>query len=102
MEKNKNEFGYIGFYVDDSDGVFDNSEVIWSNNIEDLPNEYETGIYALTAEGAEVFNDWHDSVSIGYDLCFGKLKGIANEIGGTHASLWEYLSSDEALAKRIL
>lgn len=102
MEKNKNEFGYIGFYVDDSDDVFDNSEVMWSDNIEDLPNEYETGIYALTADGAEVFNDWFDSVSMGCDLCSGKLKGIANEIGGTHTRLWEYLSNNEALAQRIL
>lgn len=102
MEKNKNEFGYIGFYVDVEDGVFDNSEVIWSDNIEDLPNEYETGIYELTEEGAEIFNEWLECVSVGYDLGFGRLKGIAHEIGGTHARLWEYLISDETLAKRIL
>ena len=37
---------YIGFYVDETDGVFDRSEVIVSENIDDIPDL--CGIYELT------------------------------------------------------
>ena len=90
---------YIGFYVDETDGVFDRSEVIVSENIDDIPDL--CGIYELTEEGLEIYEEWCEDVSDGYDLCYGRMKGLADEIGGRQRDIWYYLISRKSLTKSI-
>lgn len=90
---------YIGFYVDETDGVFDRSEVIVSENIDDIPDL--CGIYELTEEGLEIYEEWCEDVSVEYDLCYGRMKGLADEIGGTQKDIWYYLVSRKSLTKSI-
>lgn len=90
---------YIGFYVDETDGVFDNSKVIVSENIDDIPDL--CGIYELTEEGLEIYEEWCEDVSVGYDLGYGRMKGLADEIGGTQRDIWYYLVSRKSLTKSI-
>ena len=90
---------YIGFYLDDTDGVFDRSEVIVSENIDEIPDL--CGIYELTEEGLEIYEEWCEDVSDGYDLCYGRMKGLADEIGGRQRDIWYYLVSRKSLTKSI-
>lgn len=90
---------YIGFCLDDTDGVFDRSEVIVSENIDEIPDL--CGVYELTKEGLEIYEEWCEDVSVGYDLCYGRMQGLANEIGGTQRDIWNYLISNESLTKVI-
>ena len=89
---------YIGFYVDET-GVFDRSEVIVSENIDEIPDL--CGIYELTEEGLEIYEEWCEDVSDGYDLCYGRMKGLADEIGGRQRDIWYYLISRKSLTKSI-
>ena len=90
---------YIGFYLDDTDDIFDRSEVIVSENIDEIPDL--CGIYELTEEGLEIYKEWCEDVSVGYDLCYGRMKGLADEIGGTQRDIWYYLVSRKSLTKSI-
>lgn len=93
-------YGLIGWYIDDSDGVYDRSEVVYGESVDDVP-DYGYGIYALTREGKEDYEQWKEDASAGYDLCFGKMKGLANTIGGSEWDIWEYLTSDKSLSRKI-
>ena len=90
---------YIGFYLDDTDGVFDRSEVIVSENIDEVPDL--CGIYELTKEGLEIYEEWCDDASVGYNLGTGRMYGLADEIGGTQRDIWYYLISRKSLTKAI-
>ena len=93
-------YGVIGWSQDESDGVFDSSEVVLGDSIDDVPN-YPYGIYALTREGREIYEEWREDASCGYDLCYGRMKGLAAKIGGTEWDIWNYLTNDKSLSKQI-
>lgn len=93
-------YGLIGWYNDDSDGVFDRSEVIYSDSIDDIPDDGD-GIYALTREGKDIYEEWREDASAGYDLCYGRMKGLAQRIGGSERDIWRYLTSNTSLSKKI-
>ena len=93
-------YGVIGWSQDESDGVFDRSEIIFGDSVDEVP-AYPFNAYALTAEGKEISDQWYDDASCGYDLCYGRMKGLAAEIGGTERDLWNYLTSDPSLATEI-
>ena len=93
-------YGLIGWYQNDSDGVFDRSEVVCSENIDDIPDD-GYGIYALTREGKDVYEQWKEDASAGYDLGYGRMKGLAREIGGGEWNIWEYLTSHKHLSRKI-
>ena len=93
-------YGVIGWLQDESDGVFDNSKVVFGYSIDDVPDSvYE--IYELTKDGREIYEEWRDDASIGYDLCYGKMYGLAAEIGGTEIDIWRYLIENNSLSKKI-
>lgn len=94
-------YGVIGWEIDDSDGVFDRSQVIYGDSIDDVPNE-GYGIYALTREGKETYEQWCEDASAGYDLCYGRMQGLARSIGGREWDIWNYLTSDSSLARKII
>lgn len=99
-EEGETESGYyIGWYTDESDSVFDRSEIVWGKSPNAVPDN--EGVYALTQEGLELYNEWEDDASVGYDLNYGRMSGLAGEIGGTQWDIWQYLTSDESLAKRV-
>ena len=93
-------YGVIGWSQDESDGVFDRSEIVLGDSIDDVPN-YPYGIYALTREGRETYEKWCEDASCGYDLCYGRMKGLAAKIGGTERDIWNYLTNDKSLSKQI-
>lgn len=93
-------YGLIGWYNDDSDGVFDRSEVVYSDSIDDIPDD-GYGIYALTREGKNIYEEWKEDASCGYDLCYGRMKGLAEKIGGTEWKIWKYLTSNKNLSREI-
>lgn len=95
-----NPYGFIGWYLDDSDGVFDRSEVVYGEKIDDVP-DLGYGIYALTREGYNTYCEWCDDAAVGYDLGNGRMKGLAGEIGGTQQAIWNYLTSDSRLSKKV-
>ena len=70
------------------------------DSIDDVPDE-GYGIYALTRDGKETYEQWCEDASCGYDLCYGRMKGLAAEIGGTERDIWNYLTSDSSLARKI-
>lgn len=93
-------YGVIGWYMDEDDGVFDRSKVVLGDSVEDVPDAWD-GVYALTREGRETYDQWCDDASCGYDLCYGRMKGIAAQIGGGERDIWNYLTTTPGLAKRI-
>lgn len=93
-------YGVIGWSQDESDGVFDRSEVVLGDSIDDVP-DYPYGIYALTREGREIYEEWCDDASVGYNLGNGRMKGLAGEIGGREWDIWNYLTSDSSLSKKV-
>lgn len=93
-------YGLIGWYQDDSDGVFDHSEVVFSDSIDDVPDD-GYGIYALTREGKDTYEQWKEDASAGYDLCNGRAKGLARSIGSSEWKIWDCLTSDSSLARKI-
>lgn len=93
-------YGVIGWSQDESDGVFDRSEVVLGDSIDDVP-DYPYGIYALTREGREIYEEWCDDASVGYNLGNGRMKGLAGEIGGREWDIWNYLTSDSTLSKKV-
>lgn len=101
------EYGIIFFADDLSDGVFNRSYIGIAKDLNSLPElsedfEYsEEDFFALTKEGCEIFDKWHDDASCGYDLCYGRMKGICQTIGGIDRNLWDYLTKRDYLSKRI-
>lgn len=93
-------YGVIGWYQDDSDGVFDRSEVVLGDSIDEVPDD-GYGAYALTREGRETYEQWREDASKGYDLRDGRMSGIADRIGGTERDIWNYLTNKKWLSKRI-
>ncbi len=103
------KYGIIFFVYDcDDERVFDRSYIGIVNDLDSFPDlddglEFsELGSFALTEEGREVFDRWYEDVSCGYDLCYGKMKGICQEIGGTERELWDYLTKRDYLTRRIV
>lgn len=102
----KYEYGIIYFVYDVGDSVFDQSYIGAAENINSLPSlgenfKYAEGLFALTKEGSDIFDKWHDDASCGYDLCYGRMKGLCQTIGGTDRCLWNYLTERNYLSKRI-
>lgn len=101
------KYGIIYFVYDVSDNVFDRSYIGVAKDLNSLPEvkedfEYsEEGLFALTEKGSAIFDQWHDDASCGCDLCYGRMKGICREIGGTDRNLWNYLTERDYLSKRI-
>lgn len=101
------EYGIIYFVYDVSDSVFDQSYIGVTKDLNSLPElkenfEYsEDGFFTLTKEGSDIFDKWHDDVSCGYDLGYGRMKGLCQTIGGTDKRLWDYLTERDYLSKRI-
>lgn len=101
------KYGIIYFVYDVSDGVFDRSYIGVAKDSNSLPElkedlEYsEEGLFALTKEGSEIYDKWHDDASCGYDLCYGRMKGICQTIGGIDRNLWDYLTKRDYLSKRM-
>ena len=93
-------YGVIGWSQDDSDDLFDRSEVVLGDSIDDVPDE-GYGIYALTREGKETYEQWCEDASCGYSLGHGRMKGLAAKIGGTERDIWNYLTNDKSLSKQI-
>lgn len=103
------EYGIIFFVYDmDDERVFDRSYIGIVNDLNSFPDldgdfEFsELGFFELTEEGCEVFNQWHEDASCGYNLRDGRMKGICREIGGTGGQLWNYLTERDYLSKRII
>lgn len=100
-------YGIIYFVYDGSDSVFDRSYIGVAKDSNSLPElsedfEYsEEGLFALTKEGSDIFDKWRDDASYGYDLCYGRMKGLCQTIGGTDRDLWNYLIERDYLSKRI-
>lgn len=102
------KYGIIFFVYDmDDERVFDRSHIGIVNDLDSFPDldddfEFsELGSFELTKEGREVFDQWHENASCGYDLCFGRMKGLCQTIGGTDRDLWNYLTGRDCLSKRI-
>lgn len=56
--------------------------------ISETRNEDVEG-YELTDEGLELAEQWREDVSHGYDLCYGKARGLAGQY--TQEEMWERL-----------
>lgn len=103
------KYGIIFFVYDcDDERVFNRSYIGIANDLDSFPDldddfEFsELGSFALTEEGREVFDRWYEDVSCGYDLCYGRMNGICQEIGGTEEKLWNYLTTRDYLARCII
>lgn len=99
MKISGKNYGFIGWYQDESDNVFDRSELVLGDSVYDVPGEY--GIYMLTEKGLDIYEKWCDDAFCGYSLGSGKAKGLADKIGGTERCIWKYLTNDETLSIRI-
>lgn len=101
------KYGIIYFVYDVSDSVFNRSYIGYTEDLNSLPElsedfEYsEEGLFALTKEGRGIFDKWRNDASCGYDLCYGRMKGLCQTIGGTESHLWNYLIERDYLSKRI-
>lgn len=100
------KYGIIYFTHDVSECVLDRSCIGFAKDLDSLPEskevEYlEEGLFFLTKEGLEIFDEWHEDASRGYDLCNGEMQGLCQIIGGTDIELWDYLTGNEYLSKRI-
>ena len=81
---------YIGrtdaYYDEEQDWVFTPALWKWVGNPANLAGE----VHALTKEGEELLEQWCDDVSVGYDLCYGRAKGLAAKY--TSEQMWEKLT----------
>lgn len=106
MEMNY-KYGIIYFAHDVSECVFDRSYIGFAKDLDSLREpkegfEYsDEGLFSLTKEGLEIFDEWHEDVSRGCDLCNGEMQGLCQTIGGTDIELWDYLTANEYLSNRI-
>ena len=108
MKKREFEFGAIYFVYDISDNLYDRSYIGIAYHEDDFPNlnkdEFiysDYGFYELTQEGFELLEKWKDDVACGYDLCYGKCKGLANSIGSKDIDIFEYLIKYPNYSKQI-
>ena len=76
---------YLLWVNDLSDGIFDRSYAVITNSygqfVESIDDELwdvSEGVI-ITDEGAELFEEWQDNNSRGYDLCNGRAYGLANQ-----------------------
>lgn len=102
------EFGAIYYVYDISDNLYNKSYVGIVENEAGIPDLDEDlwmmsdyGLFELTRAGRELFEKWREDVSCGYDLCFGRCKGLANSIGTTDYDIFEYLINRPEYTKRI-
>ena len=108
MKKEKFEFGAIYFVYDVSDYVYDRSYIGIAYNEDDFPSLDEDefvysdyGIYELTQEGLELLEKWKNDVSCGYDLCYGRCKGLADSIGSKDIDIFKHLIKYPDYSKQI-
>lgn len=83
---------YIGRtkeYYEDGDWVFTPALWKWVGNPSNLAGE----VHALTKEGEKLLDQWCDDVSVGYDLCHGRAKGLAAKY--TSEQMWELLTDQK-------
>lgn len=91
----------IAWYNDIWDGVFDlSSPNEWWEGCQ--PNErYEVScdepILELTEEGEELFCQWQEDDSVGYDLCYGRMKGLAAKYD--KYQIWDKIKNDPELSR---
>lgn len=74
------QFGYIGrtaaWYGDyDNDSLFVPEYWKWVDD----PDELCGDVHELTEEGNDLLEQWCDDAAVGYDLCYGRAKGLAAE-----------------------
>lgn len=93
----------IAWIYDLTDNIFDKSGIveITPDFFTEHPNEddyeLEENCYELTSEGEELYEQWCEDYGVGYDLCYGRMKGLADQY--TKTELWEHLISDPTLSK---
>lgn len=81
------------YYNDDDESVFtpDYWTRGWSRDDSDFA--VEGPVYELTEEGDKLLSEWCDDRSAGYDLCYGRAKGLAARYSKTE--MWELLTNPE-------
>lgn len=60
---------------------------------------FEEGIFELTEEGEELYSQWCEDASVGYDLCYGRAKGLANRYG--KKEMWDELTTNAEYSTRV-
>lgn len=72
-----NGFGFIAitreYLEDDDESVF--TPTMWK--VYEKEEDCYGPCMALSEEGREFVNRWCDDYSVGYDLCYGRAKGLA-------------------------
>lgn len=109
MKANKTfAHGAIYYVYDMSDGLYNRSYMGVAHDDTDFPELDEElwmysdyGLYELTELGRDILDRWRDDVSCGYDLCYGRCKGIAKEIGATDWDMFYYLINNTEYTKRV-
>lgn len=102
------KFGAIYYVYDISEGIYNNSYVGLAENSNDFPNldddlwmMSDFGLFELTEAGRELYDEWRDDVSCGYDLCYGRCKGLADSIGANDYDIFEYLTNRPEYTKKV-
>lgn len=79
----KNKYGWLTFSEEYIEASY-NEELILPNKITVVETEKQTTWdfgrpIKLTKEGREICDQYFDDLSLGYDLCYGKAKGLAQQ-----------------------
>lgn len=93
-------YGYIGrtsawYGDDDIESIFIPDYWKWV----DSPNQLAGDVHELTEEGNELLSKWCNDASAGYDLCFGRMKGLAAEY--SREEIYQLITGDEKYSKPI-
>lgn len=87
------KYGFIGrasaYYDDGPDAMF--VPDYWT--YADDPDELAGDVHQLTKEGAEWLDQYYWDFGAGYDLCYGRAKGLAAKY--TKEEAWEHLTDQE-------
>lgn len=77
MDMQDNEYGYIAltkaYLEDDDESVFTPAMWFYHHSKDECYGPY----MALSEEGEEFVRQWLDDRLLGYDLCYGRAKGLA-------------------------
>ena len=81
---------YIGrteaYYEGDDDAVFTPDMWTSSEDHDDLAGE----VHELTKSGEDLLSQYYDDLSVGYDLCNGRAKGLAAQY--SREEMWNHLT----------
>ena len=102
FDMSENVFDHSGIYevertsqgydiADDSSHLLDEDDFYF--------DPLSEGVFELTEEGEELYDQWCDDASVGYDLCYGRAKGLAQRF--SKRELWEELTTTPELSTRI-